>query len=107
MIESAALALTTFFATIGPIGVSAMFAALTAAASPETRRSLAIRGTIIAAAILLAFALVGEHLLTGLGISLAALRISGGILLFLIGIEKMFARSASGTSTTEEEEREA
>jgi multiple antibiotic resistance protein len=68
---------------------------------------MAIRGTIIAAGILLTFALVGEQLLTGLGISLAALRISGGILLLLIGIDKVFARSSSGTSTTEEEEREA
>ena len=105
--ESAGLALTTFFATIGPIGVSAMFAALTASANPEARRSMAIRGSIIAAGILLTFALLGEHLLTGLGISLAALRISGGILLLLIGIDKVFARSTSGTSTTEEEEREA
>lgn len=107
MIETAGLALTTFFATIGPIGVSAMFAALTTSANAEARRSMAIRGTLIAAGILLAFALIGEHLLTGLGISLAAFRISGGILLLLIGIEKVFARSSSGTSTTEEEEREA
>jgi multiple antibiotic resistance protein len=107
MIETAGLALTTFFATIGPIGVSAMFAALTASANMEARRAMAIRGTIIAACLLLAFALIGEHLLTGLGISLAALRISGGILLLLIGIDKVFARSASGTSTTKEEEREA
>jgi multiple antibiotic resistance protein len=68
---------------------------------------MAVRGTIIAAGILLTFALLGEHLLTGLGISLAALRISGGILLLLIGIDKVFARSTSGTSATEEEEREA
>ena len=107
MVETAGLALTTFFATIGPIGVSAMFAALTASASMETRRAMAIRGTLIATCLLLAFALVGEQLLTGLGISLAALRISGGILLLLIGIDKVFARSASGTSTTKEEEREA
>ncbi len=68
---------------------------------------MAVRGTMIAAGILVGFALVGEHLLTGLGISLAALRISGGILLLLIGIEKVFARSSSGTSTNKEEEREA
>ena len=107
MIETAGLAITTFFATIGPFGVSAMFAALTASATPEARRSMAIRGTLTAAAILLGFALIGEHLLSSFGISLAALRISGGILLLLIGIEKVFARSSSGTSTTKEEELEA
>jgi len=107
LIETAGLAITTFFATIGPFGVSAMFAALTASATPEARRSMAIRGTLTAAAILLGFALIGEHLLSSFGISLAALRISGGILLLLIGIEKVFARSSSGTSTTKEEELEA
>ncbi|MCP4492978.1 MAG: MarC family protein [Gammaproteobacteria bacterium] len=107
MIEIAGLALTTYFAIISPIGVSAMFAALTTSTEPEARRLMAIRGVLIAAAILLVFALVGEHLLTGLGISLAALRISGGILLLLIGIDKVFARSVGGTSTTEEEELEA
>lgn len=107
MIEIAGLSFTTLFATIGPFGVSAMFAALTVSATAEERRSMAIRGTLIAAAILLGFALIGEHLLTSFGISLAALRTAGGILLLLIGIEKVFARSPSGTAATEEEEREA
>jgi multiple antibiotic resistance protein len=107
MIELAGLAFTTFFATIGPISVSAMFAALTASADARARRAMAVRGIIIAGAILLAFALIGEYLLTGLGISLAALRISGGILLLLIGIDKVFARSNSGSSTINAERQEA
>jgi MarC family membrane protein len=107
MMELAGLAFTTFFATINPISVSAMFAALTVTADAKTRRTMAIRGTVIAACILLGFALLGEYLLTGLGISLAALRISGGILLLLIGIDKVFARSSNGASTTREEQEEA
>jgi multiple antibiotic resistance protein len=67
----------------------------------------AIRGTLIGGSILLAFALVGEYILTGLGISLAALRAAGGILLLLIGIEMVFARTSGGTSTTDEEAQEA
>ena len=105
--ELAGLAFTTFFATISPIGVSAMFAALTVTADAKTRRTMAIRGTVIAACILMGFALLGEYLLTGLGISLAALRISGGILLLLIGIDKVFARASNGASTTREEQEEA
>ncbi len=107
MIESAGVALATFFATIGPLDVVAMFAALTAAETPQHRRSMAVRGTLIASVILVTFALVGEVLLTSFGISLAALRTAGGILLLLIGIEMVFARSSGGTSTTDEEEREA
>jgi multiple antibiotic resistance protein len=107
MIELAGLAFTTYFATIGPIGVSAMFAALTVSANARARRSMAVRGTIIAGGILLGFALIGEYLLSGLGISLAALRISGGILLLLIGIDKVFARSNSGSTTISAERQEA
>jgi len=107
MMEHAALAFTTFFATIGPIGVSAMFAALTVTSSAEARRSMAIRGTVIAGVILMGFALLGEYLLSGLGISLAALRISGGILLLLIAIDKVFARSSNGASTNKAEQQEA
>lgn len=107
MIETAGIALATFFATIGPIDVAAIFAALTTSSDVAHRRSMAIRGTLIGAAILLVFALIGEALLTGFGISLAALRTAGGILLLLIGIDMVFARSSGGTSTTDEEEREA
>jgi multiple antibiotic resistance protein len=107
MIELAGLAFTTYFATIGPVGVSAMFAALTVSSNARARRSMAVRGTIIAGVILLGFALIGEYLLTGLGISLAALRISGGILLLLIGIDKVFARSNSGSATISAERQEA
>lgn len=107
MMELAGLAFTTFFATISPLSVSAMFAALTVSSDAQTRRSMAIRGTLIAGGILLGFALLGEYLLTGLGISLAALRISGGILLLLIGIDKVFARSSNGASTSKAEQEEA
>jgi multiple antibiotic resistance protein len=107
MIETTGVAIVTFFATIGPLGVSAMFAALTASTTAEARRAMAVRGTLIAAAILLGFALLGENLLTSFGISLAALKTAGSILLLLIGIDRVFARSSGGTSTTDEETQEA
>lgn len=107
MLKTAAVAFATFFATIGPIDVAAMFAALTSNATPEHRRLMAVKGTLIAAAILMVFALVGETLLAHLGISLAALRTAGGILLLLIGIDMVFARSSGGVSTTADESAEA
>lgn len=107
MLETAAIAFATFFATIGPVDVAAMFSALTAGSTPVHRRAMAIRGTLIAGGILITFALVGEIMLGSLGISLAALRTAGGILLLLIGIDMVFARSSGGTSTIEDEEKEA
>ncbi len=107
MIETASVALATFFAVIGPLDTAAVYAGLTATETALRRRQMAVRGTLIAGGILILFALLGESLLAVLGISLAALRTGGGILLLLIGIDMVFARSSGGTSTTEEEEREA
>lgn len=81
MTELAVTAAIAFFVTIDPIGVGAMFAGLTQAARPDQRRRMALKGTVIGTAILLAFAFGGELLMGALGISFAALRIAGGILL--------------------------
>lgn len=107
MLEAAVIAFATFFATIGPPDVAAMFAALTPKATPAERRRIAVRGTFIATVILVIFAVAGEQMLSVLGISLPALRIAGGILLLLIGIDMVFARTSGGTSTTPEETQEA
>lgn len=107
MLETAGVALATFFATIGPLDVAAVFAGLTANQTTRQKRRMAYRGALIASSILIIFALAGELLLAGLGISLAALRTAGGILLLLIGIDMVFARSSGGTSTTDEEAQEA
>jgi multiple antibiotic resistance protein len=106
MMETAVVAFTTFFATVGPLDVAPVFAAMTPRALPKARRRMALRGTAIAAGILLLFALAGDIMLSSLGISMAALRVSGGILLLLIAIDMVFARSSGSTSTTEEEARE-
>ena len=107
MIETAVVAFATFFATISPLDISAIFAALTVDATAKHRRTMAIRATLIATVILVVFALAGKMLLATIGISLAALRTAGGILLLLIAVEMVFARTSGGTSATDEEKLEA
>ncbi len=107
MLETAAVAFTTFFVTLGPIEAAAMLAALTHNRTTQHRRKMAIRGTLLASVILLIFAVIGEWLLRHLGISLAALRTAGGILLLLIGIDMVFARASGGFTTTNAETLEA
>ncbi len=53
---------------------------------------MAIRSTLVAAGILLFFALLGEKLLGSMGISLDAFRIAGGIMLFLIALDMVFEK---------------
>ena len=107
MLETALVASTTFFATIGPLDVAALFAALTPNNTSRERRAIALKGTLIALGILLAFAAFGDALLHLFGISLPALKTAGGILLLLIAIDMVFARPSGGVTTTEDENREA
>ena len=101
------LALSTFFATIGPADLVLVFAALTERTTSVERRQVALRGTLIATGILLFFAVFGDPLLKLFGITLPALRVAGGVLLLLISIDMVFARHSGGTGTTPEEETEA
>ena len=84
--------LITFFVVIDPPGCAPIYAGLSAGASATQKRSMAIRAVGIATAILLIFALFGEDLLKGLGISLGSFRIAGGIMLFLIALEMVFEK---------------
>jgi multiple antibiotic resistance protein len=107
MLETALVALTTYFATIGPLDVAAIFAALTPNNTTRERRAIALKGVLIALGILLLFALFGDALLHLFGISLPALRTAGGVLLLLIAIDMVFARPSGGVTTTEAENKEA
>jgi multiple antibiotic resistance protein len=106
MFETAIIAFTTLFATVAPLDCAIMYAALTTDTPVKQSRTMAVKGVLIASAILLVFAFIGQPLLASLGISLAALRTSGGILLLLIGIDMVFIRSSS-MSTSPEQEKEA
>ncbi len=105
--ETFLLALSTFFATLGPAELILVYAALTERSTRNERRQFAVRGGLIATGILLFFAVFGQALLGLFGITLPALRIAGGVLLLLISIDMVFARHSGGTGTTREEEDEA
>ena len=104
MLETFILSFTAFFATVGPIDVAIVYAALTGRATATAKKkSMAIRGVTVAGLILFPFAIFVRMLLDNLGITLVALRTVGGILLTLIGIDMVFARHSGGVSTTKTE----
>jgi len=92
MIEFFGSALVTFLVIIDPPGCAPIFASLTRGATPAQRRSMAIRSSLIAWAVLMFFALLGKPMLHALGISLASFRIAGGIMLFFIALDMVFER---------------
>lgn len=95
------------FVVVDPIGLAPIFAAITQGGTAAYRRRMALRGSVIAAIILLAFATGGAGLLRLLGIGVPAFQIAGGMLLFLVALDMVFVRQSGIRSTTEREQREA
>ncbi len=89
-VEFVISALVTLLVVVDPIGLAPTFLAVTSGLSTKHKRQVAIRASIIAAAILIGAALGGDWLLRMLGISLPAFRIAGGLLLFSIASEMVF-----------------
>ncbi|HEX2584243.1 MAG TPA: MarC family protein, partial [Steroidobacteraceae bacterium] len=85
---------------VEPLSLVPAFAALTQSFSNEHRRQIAAKAVAVSASICIVFALVGARLLQALGISLSAFRIGAGVLLFLIALDMVFARSSPIRSTT-------
>ena len=85
-------ALVTLFVVIDPIGLGPVFIGLTFGMPGRLKRKIGLEACIIAFIVLAGSALFGDWLLAKLGISLAAFRIAGGLLLFAIAFEMVFER---------------
>jgi len=81
-----------FFITIDTIGNLPFFLSLTEDAKFKKRTQIAIKSTIIAFFILIAFAYIGRYLLEALGVTLDSLKIAGGIILMFIAIDILFEK---------------
>ncbi|MCP5425018.1 MAG: NAAT family transporter [Gammaproteobacteria bacterium] len=97
----------TFLVVIDPLGLAPLVAAMTHGYEEAERRRMVFRATAIATGILFSFAFGGDYVLASLGISFAAFRIAGGILLFLVAIDMLFARQIGLRSLTANEDAEA
>jgi len=106
MLEQPLKFFVVFFVVVDPIALIPLFSRLTQGSSVAYRRRMAGKAVVIAAGILLLFALGGAAFLRIMGISLEAFRIFGGLLLFLLALEMVFARE-SGTRTSSDEQAES
>lgn len=105
-IKFALTAFATAFTIIDPIGMIPLTLTATVSMPPQRRTKIVDQAVIVAAVVMLVMGVIGHPLLNYLGITLAAFLIAGGILLFLIAIDMLFARPTR-TKRTEEEERDA
>jgi multiple antibiotic resistance protein len=106
MLEQALKFFIVFFVVVEPISLIPVFSGLTEGASDGYKHKMALKSVLVASGILLLFALVGAGFLSALGISIHSFRIFGGLLLFLIALEMVFARE-SGTRTSSDEKVES
>jgi len=91
-LDQLANAFVTLLVIVEPVAVVPLFLGLTQGFDAAQRRQAALRACAVAFAILAGSALVGEWLLGKLGITLPAFRVAGGLLLFSIAFEMVFAR---------------
>lgn len=74
-----------FFAIMNPIANTAAFAGLAGDLDKATQFKIAVKALALTFAIIFAFALLGKAIFHLFGITLTALRITGGVLVALVG----------------------
>ena len=87
----------TIWTTIDPIGNVAIFAGLTAALSRTERHLTALRAVFYATIILVSAMTVGQVILDVIGIHMHSLKVAGGTILFLFGLQMLFGKLDSKT----------
>ena len=82
-------AFVTMLVIMDPAGTAPVFVGLTSCMAPAQRQRAALRAVLAAGMLIVGFALVGEVVLSYLGVSIEALSIAGGLLLLLVALEML------------------
>ena len=78
-----------FFAVMNPIANAAAFVGLTGGQDQAARKQTALKSVVTAFCIILFFCMLGKTIFELFGITLPALRITGGVLIFLVGFHML------------------
>ena len=92
MLDFATTAFVSILFLVDPPGTVPAFMALTAKYSPAKRRKTALVASVVATTTLMGFAAVGNVIFRGLGLTLPAFQIAGGIILFLVALDMIRAQ---------------
>lgn len=94
-----ATSFTTLFVIMDPPGTVPVFLALTGRKTKPAQRRAAVQATLTSFGVIVLFAVLGQYILRFLQISMEALQLSGGILLFLVAMELLMGHD-TGTPDT-------
>jgi multiple antibiotic resistance protein len=84
-----------FFAIMNPIANTPIFLGLTSDLDARSSKLVAAKALLIALIIVLVFSVLGKAIFELFGISLPAFRITGGILVFLVGFQLLHGKSSA------------
>lgn len=90
-----------YFAIMNPLANAAIFTAMTGGMEAQEVRRIALQAVITALCIVLCFIVLGRLIFDFFGITLPALRIAGGIMVFFIGFDMMHGRPSGAHSPAE------
>jgi multiple antibiotic resistance protein len=93
---------TAIFSIVNPVSGVMAFISLTSNMKEEDKIYVAKRSSFIGCLIAIIFALSGNFILEFFSITLDSLRVAGGILLFLVAVDMLFARTSRESITSEE-----
>jgi len=96
------LSLSAIFFVVDPMGVIPIFMAMTRDDSPQKRREMARRASIVAFFVLTLFAVAGTLIFKVFGVTLGAFKVAGGVLLLLTSLEMLRAQPQRTRVTPEE-----
>ncbi|PKL60384.1 MAG: antibiotic resistance protein MarC, partial [Methanomicrobiales archaeon HGW-Methanomicrobiales-4] len=94
--------LSSLLIVVNPIGAMIVYNSLTESMDTETRKRVAVYACRLSAIVLVFFTIFGSDLLSLFGITINAFTIAGGVLLFGIGIEMVYARTSRTKITATE-----
>ena len=97
------IALSTLITIVNPVGAIGPFLAMTTNDSVEKRRRIAFKSSVVCLAVLVACAVSGSFIFDFFGFTIHALKMAGGLLLFLMAIDMLNARQSRVKATDEEE----
>lgn len=98
------IAFSALFTIVNPLGAVPAFLAMTVDDTPAKRAFMARRACWVCFGVLIGCAALGGFLFKFFGITLPAVKIAGGALLFLIGMDMLNARQSRSKATAEEAE---
>ena len=96
-----------FFAIMNPIAGVPVFLSLTSGDDEQTTRSVALRALLVAFAIVALFSVAGKVIFDVFGLTPAAFRITGGIIVFIIGLHMLQGNQSSVQHPSEGDKRSA